>query len=136
MRTREPVTAELLDIPMSALIDVVFLLLVYFVLTQTQQMLEAHLAVTLPSPDRPTRPPPFVPQPFLELQVRPGQVLLQGVPRSLSTIRADLATLARFDPEQAVIIKSHVMAKTEELVAVLDLCKGVGLTRLSLMTLK
>ena len=41
---------EQAEVPMSSMIDVVFLLLIYFIITQKEQISEAHLAVNLPTP--------------------------------------------------------------------------------------
>lgn len=125
---------ELIQVPMSSMIDVVFLLLIYFIVTQKDEISEAHLAVNLPSPSmtESTEKPP----PILELEVHPGRVLLQRVPRSLDTIKERLTYLAELDRDQTVMVKTSVMARAEELVAVLDICRGAGLSKLNVVTLK
>ena len=123
-----------MEVPMSSMIDVVFLLLIYFIVTQKDEIMEAHLAVNLPSPNQNSTSE--VKPKLLELEVHPGQVMLQGVPRSLDMIKETLTYLAKLDPDQTVIVKTSVMAKTEELVSVLDLCKGVGLRKLNVVTLQ
>ena len=60
------------DVPMSAMIDVVFLLLIYFIVTYKEEIPEAHLAINLPQP---TPPPKIIkePPPLLKLKfVRPN----------------------------------------------------------------
>lgn len=122
------------EIPMSSMIDVVFLLLIYFIVTQKEELSEAHLAVNLPSPNS-AQQTDIKPR-LLEIEVHPGQIFLQGAPRSLEEIRGTLERLAALDPEQTVMVKTSVMARTEELVQVLDLCKGVGLSKLNVVTLQ
>lgn len=119
---------------MSSMIDVVFLLLIYFIVTQKEEISEAHLAVNLPSPN-PSRQAEAKPK-LLELEVHPGQVMLQGAPRSAEIIEQTLGDLAKLDAEQTVIIKVSQMARNGELVSVLDLCKGVGFSKLNVVTLK
>jgi len=125
---------QVVQIPMASMIDIVFLLLIYFIVTHRDEKTEAHLAVNLPSPN--AAPTTEVKPRLLELEVHPGQVLLQGAPRSLDQIRETLAYLAKLDPEQTVMVKTSVMARTAELVSVLDLCKGVGLEKLNVVTLQ
>jgi biopolymer transport protein ExbD len=125
---------QMVEVPMSSMIDVVFLLLIYFIVTQKPEISEAHLAVNLPSPD--AAPTTDVKPRLLELEVHPGQVFLQGAPRPMDRIRETLAYLAKLDPDQTVMVKTSVMARTEELVNVLDLCRGVGLTKLNVVTLQ
>ena len=127
-------TGDSAEVPMSSMIDVVFLLLIYFIVTQKDEISEAHLAVNLPSPN-PAQQTDVKPK-LLELEVHPGRVLLQGVQKPLSQIRETLAYLAKLDSEQTVIVKTSEMAKTGELVTVLDLCKGVGLSKLNVVTLQ
>jgi len=126
--------AESLQIPMSSMIDVVFQLLIYFIVTSTREIPEAHLAVNLPTPS--TTSSTKIKPKLLELQVMPGQVMLQGTPRSPEMIKENLTALAKLDAEQTVIVKVSPLARTEELVRVLDLCRGVGLTKLNVVTLR
>ena len=123
-----------IEIPMSSMIDVVFLLLIYFIVTQKEEISEAHLAVNLPSPNAAQQTD--VKPKLLEIEVHPGQVMLQGAPRSVEMIKQTLAHLAKLDSEQTVIVKVSQMARTQELVGVLDLCKGVGFSKLNVVTLK
>ena len=126
--------ADVLTFPMAPMLDVVFQILIYFVFTFRVDLPEAHLAVNLPSPGAvaSNRPRPKL----LELQVMPGEVLLQGTPRSLEMITETLAYLAKLDPDQTVIVKVSTKAVAEELVRVLDTCRGVGLTKLNVVTLR
>lgn len=118
---------------MAPMIDVVFQLLIYFILTFREELPEAHLAVNLPSPAAAASATDIR---LLELQVEPGQVLLMGTPRSLETIREKLEHLGRLDPEQTVLVKVNPLARTEELVRVLDMCKVANLTKLNVVTLR
>ena len=131
----KPISTRTIDVPMAAMIDVVFLLLIYFIVTQKDELSEAHLAVNLPTP---TPPPEQVepPPPVLELEVHPGRVLLHGNQLPMEQITDMLAHFAKLDPEQTVIVKTSLMAQTRELVSVLDLCKGVGFYKLNVVTLK
>ena len=122
------------EVNMSSMIDVVFLLLIYFVVTQKEEISEAHLAVNLPSPNAAAQND--VKPKLLELEVHPGRVLLQGRAHSISKIKETLSYLAKLDPDQTVIVKTSLMARTGELVQVLDLCKGVGLSKLNVVTLR
>lgn len=133
--SKRRITSESLAIPMSSMIDVTFLLLIYFIITQREEIPEAHLAVNLPSPNQPQQPSDEKPN-LLEIEVHPGQVYLKKVPQSLEQLQEMLAKMAAYDAEQTVIIKTSVLAQTQELVRVLDLCKGLGLTKLNVMTLK
>jgi biopolymer transport protein ExbD len=117
------------------MIDVTFLLLIYFIVTKREDIPEAHLAVNLPSgraaPAKSDERPNL-----LEIEVHPGQVYLKKMPQTMAQLQDMLAKMAAYDSEQTVIVKTSVLAQTRELVTVLDLCKGLGLTKLNVMTLK
>jgi len=129
------ISSEALAIPMSSMIDVTFLLLIYFIVTKREEIPEAHLAVNLPSPNAHATKVDEKPN-LLEIEVHPGQFYLKKTPQTLPQLEAMLAKLAAYDPDQTVIIKTSLKAQTQELVQVLDLCKGLNLTKLNVMTLK
>ena len=119
--------------PMSPMIDVVFLLLIYFIVTYREIIPEAHLAVNLPS-GKPTEQEQQV-EP-LTVEVHPGEYRLNNKTFSLPTIEKMLGRLAEANPELTVIIKVRKSAKTSRLVKLLDTCKGVGLENLNVLTFK
>lgn len=124
---------ETLAVPMSSMIDVVFLLLIYFIVTQKEEITEAHLAVNLPSPGS-SKTTETKPQ-LLEIEVYDGRIALRG------KVMPDDATFASLmnnfrDPELTVMIKVSVGARAKDLVKVLDYCQGAGLTKLNVVTLR
>jgi len=135
LRTARKRGTQALNVPMSSMIDVVFLLLIYFIVTQKEEVPEAHLAVNLPSPNQTQQQPQTKPN-LLEIEVHPGQVYIQGAPRSFEIVERTIRSLAKLDPEQTVLIKVNQMARAGDLVRVLDLCRGAGLTQLNVVTLK
>ena len=124
-----------INLPMAPMLDVVLQILVFFVVTYRSTMPEAHLEVNLPSPGgraaKDARPPAV-----LEVKVLPGQVLLQGIPRDPEAMKEMLIQIGKLDPNQTVLIKTDRLARTEELVRVLDICRGAKLTKLNLLTLR
>lgn len=134
-KRRKKAVSAAVQIPMSSMIDVVFLLLIYFIVTQKDELSEAHLAVNLPSP-QPSQEKPDEKPNLLEIEVHPGRITLRQRPMTLAQLAETLTALTAMDTEQTVIVKTSVMAQAQELVQVLDLCKGLNLNRLSVMTLK
>lgn len=122
-----------MQVPMTPMLDVVFQLLVFFILTFKEPTAEAHLQVNLPSPGAGK---PAKALQVLELKVFPGQVFLQGVPRSVETVKEQLEYIGKLDRDQTVLIKTSPLAKANELITVLDLCQAAGLTKLNVVTLR
>lgn len=123
------------EVPMSAMIDVVFLLLIYFIVTYKEEIPEAHLAIKLPQ-DAPISETIKIPPPPLEIQIYPTQYFLRGKAMSLARLEGILTEMARIDPELTVVVKVNQRTKTKNLVGVLDICKNVNLTDLNVVALK
>ncbi len=122
--------------PISAMIDVIFLMLIFFLLTYKPAFLEAYAAVKHPGP--PNEPPPiYRPQPVtLDVAVLPGEYRLENRRMSLIRIRDWLLGRASLDPETTIKIKVSPEATEGELVAVLDMCHDLQLRNLHVLTLK
>ena len=135
---RKKSLGDRIDIPMSAMIDVVFLLLIYFIVTYQEEIPEAHLQVNLPAPDAVERDPEDIPDPPLSLTVLPRQYLVEGRAMEPERIRRYLAGLAQqAGPENVtVLINTHVTAPTRNLIEILDICRSVQITRLNVMTIE
>jgi biopolymer transport protein ExbD len=125
---------EQLAVPMSSMIDIVFLLLIYFIVTAREEISEAHLAVNLPSPGA-AKTSDVKPK-MLEIQVHAGKFRLQGAEKPLEEIAATLKYLGSLDPDQTVIVQVSLNARATDLVTALDLCRDAGLEKLNVMTLK
>lgn len=125
---------EQAQVPMSSMIDVVFLLLIYFIVTQKDEVSEAHLAVNLPTPnvaEKRDEPPPRP----IEIAVFADRIQIQGRTMTPERIVELLEPRAKEDPDLTVMIKTSTKARTKNLVAVLDLCQSIGLTKLNVVTL-
>lgn len=124
-----------IEVPMSSMIDVVFLLLIYFIVTYKEEIPEAHLAVNLPQPNPAPPPPNFIPPPLLEIEIHPGAFLLRGREMSLERIESVLRNMAEQGEDLTVIIKVNQRALTKNLVAILDICQSANLKSLNVVTL-
>lgn len=119
---------------MASMIDVVFLLLIYFLVTAERELPEAHLTVNLPS-QKSAPAEERIPK-VLEIEIYPTEIFLQGAPRSMAFIKDTLSYFAELEADQTVLIKVSPDAQAHQLVEVLDLCNGVGLSNLNLVSLE
>jgi biopolymer transport protein ExbD len=122
--------------PMSSMIDVVFLLLIYFVVTQKPIISEAHLAVNLPTPN--SQQPPSDEEPPIEIRIRirPDSYSLQGRKIDMDSLRSELASYgAKKDAKYSIMIETHIFSHNQQLVNVLDACSASSLTNLNILTL-
>ena len=142
--------------PLSSMIDVVFLLLIFFLVTQKPITEEVMINVELPAPDMSTlSADPLIPitidvdkysrDNIDEIDARlaalgdnddPNDVLKDerlyysfngSAPMEVSRLRERLAAVAAADANSTIIIKCDPNVKYRKLIRVLDLCSELGL---------
>lgn len=126
--------SESLAVPMSSMIDIVFLLLIYFIVTAKEEVTEAHLAVNLPAPGS-AKASENKPK-MLEVEVRQGAYRLNGSPISNDELEGMLVTFGKNDPDMTVMVKVAEEAFATDLVTALDLCDKAGLKNLNVVSLR
>lgn len=165
-RKRKKIEGEAAEPPMAAMIDVVFLLLIYFIITQKDVIPEAHLAVNLPTPSRSNTVLDDKPL-LIELEALPpkggydryqlkppnmGRAILGRIKwgrdkdgktveiphedGQWALIKKKVAGYAKQGESITVQIKTAHLAKSRQLVKLLDLCKGNKLENLNLQAFK
>ena len=124
---------ETLAVPMSSMIDIVFLLLIYFIVTMEDEIPEAHLAINLPSPGS-KKETDSTPK-LLELQVYKNELRLRGKLMSYEEIDAFLKRFGGMDKEATVLVQVSQHARAQELVTALDLCRKHGFNNLNILSI-
>ena len=121
------------EIPMTPMIDIVFQLLVYFLVTLKPQDVIAHLDVFRPSPEA-TREETRTPPKMIRIVVFPDGYTINDRTVSLEELGRLLMKLAALDREQTIMIACTSMSRHENLIEVLDLCARAGLVNLSVIS--
>jgi biopolymer transport protein ExbD len=120
------------QIPMTALIDIVFLLLIFFLLT-TNYLATDSLPVNLPRADTAAAPH----EAFLTIGIdAQGAVYLDGKPISDKQLQRRLKTLLKNRSARPVAIRADRTVSLERVVAVLDIARSCGARQLSLIAEK
>ena len=130
-RARRQVEAT--ELNMTAMIDVVFQLLIYFVVTTHPQDVMSHLDVFRPSADPQAQkdaPPPRM----IKVAVLPEVYTINDKPVSLADLDSLLMKLASIDPTQTIMIMCSAQSRHSELVRVLDICAKSGMKNLSVVS--
>ncbi len=118
---------------MAPMIDVVFQLFIYFIMTMHPVDIFTHLNVSRPAEDRSVEARPNIN--LLRINIFPnGRYSLNEAPMTLAGMERTLKKLADSDPNQTLLIVSSIKAKHEQLIKVLDLCTKVGLANLSILS--
>lgn len=122
------------EIPMTPMIDVVFLLLIYFVMTMEPPDVFANLNVFTPSPDSP--PPkekPEEPPEVIKIGVFSDGYQFDGVTVTEVTLQRYLGKIGAVNKNTTVMILCASDSSHGSLVRLLNNCAKFGLTNLSVM---
>jgi biopolymer transport protein ExbD len=125
---------------MTPMIDVVFQLLIFFIVTLKQEDILARLEVARPAPD-PNAKKEEQPEDLLNIQVyNPRRLggegyVLKGSRVTLKELDRQLTRLAGFSKNISVVIKCTGNSRHAELVLLLDICSKLGLQNLSVFSL-
>ena len=123
--------SSLNELNITPLLDLVFVLLVIFIITTPQMM--NNLEMTLPS----GKPPPKTnekPKINKIVVAANGQITLNEQNVTPAELKAGLQTLKAADPELKVVVKGADEADYQHMVAVLDVLQQLDITKVGLAT--
>ena len=121
------------ELEMTAMIDVVFQLLVFFIFAIKVEDILSHLDVSRPAPD-PTAKEEQV-QDLLTIIVHKDGFVLKGRPITLGQLDRRLSRIASYSTNISVIIKCTADSQHQRLVQLLDLCAKARLSNLSVFSM-
>jgi len=124
---------EGVDINLTPIIDMVFLLLIFFLVATKFSDLERDVRV-LPPSSRSARPVTAIPQELVINVTSEGKLLIAGTEISNDDLDRLLAAAVARNPGQSVIIRGDKRAILQAAVNVLDLCERHGIARTFLTT--
>jgi biopolymer transport protein ExbD len=119
------------ELNITPLLDLVFVLLVIFIITTPQMM--NNLEMTLPSPKP---PPPSNEKPKIsKINVAAdGQITLNEQHVTVPELKAGLQTLKTADPDLKVVVKGADEADYQNMISVLDTLQQLNITKVGLAT--
>lgn len=119
------------DINITPLLDLAFVLLLIFIITRP--MLEQSLPLQLPQGGSPGEN--ISPRDKLTVEVTAaGNYRLNGRSVNLSQMEGQLLNAFKSNPKSVVILRVDENGKNKDSLAVLDLCRKRGITRVSFPT--
>jgi len=117
---------------MAPMIDVVFQLLIFFIVTTRKEDLISNMMVNRPQPD--TKVVEKIPD-MLEITVFDKGYVIDRVPYSLRTVEPKLTQLAGASRDLSVVVKCTMDSPHSGLIDLLDLCYKLKLTKISVFSL-
>jgi biopolymer transport protein ExbD len=119
---------------MTPMIDVVFQLLIFFVVTLKQEDILAKLSAARPAPNTDTTVRDNPPE-LINVIVAPQGFIFNGRPMRLPELDRGIERLAGYSKTAMVIIKCTADSPHAMLIQVLDVCNKHGMTNLSIFSM-
>ena len=126
-QTRAPALA------LTSMLDVIFLLLCFFVTVSVFSQWESEISIKLPA-SRTSEQPERLPGEIIINLSKEGVVKVNGSVMPLPELKTRLAKVAKFYPGQPVIIRADRDTRYESLVEVMDTCREADVWNFSLAT--
>ena len=118
---------------LTSMLDVIFLLLCFFVTVSVFSQWESEISIKLPNAATAEAPERLPGEIVINLS-QAGLVTVNGKALGLDELKGRLARLAKFYPGQPVIIRADRDTKYESLVKVIDTCRAADVWNFSLAT--
>lgn len=121
-------------IPMAPLIDIVFMILVFFMVTSVYSTMESEIDITLPTADSSQVSDRMQGEIFINLR-EDGTIVMNQREVDLDELEATLKRVAEYFPGGAVIIRGDRNANLGRAIAILDKCKNADIQNVSFAAL-
>lgn len=122
-------------LPLAAMVDVLFLLLIFFMTASVFREQELQIDVALPAADTAAPGEQGGTQVVISL-TEDGRVFLGARELTEQELALTLAQLAQQYPDEAVVIRGDQLSKYGQAVHLMDLAKDAGFTNVTLATVK
>ena len=118
---------------LTSMLDVIFLLLCFFVTVSVFSQWESEISIKLPNA-KTAEAPERLPGEIIVNLAKDGAISVNSVGHSLEELGARLAKVAKFYPGQPVIIRADKEVRYEPLVKLIDTCRASDIWNFSLAT--
>ncbi|OAB61104.1 hypothetical protein AY599_14200 [Leptolyngbya valderiana BDU 20041] len=112
-------------IEMTPIIDMVFLLLIFFLVATTYQQSERELAIALPEAEAAGPITTMLREIIINVDAT-GQIIVGGQTLELEELRSLVADAVRVNPDQKVSVRGDKDISYGAIARVLDVCKAAG----------
>ena len=118
---------------LTSMLDVIFLLLCFFVTVSVFSQWESEISIKLPNA-KTAETPERLPGEIIVNLSKDGKISVNSVALTLGDLCARLSKVAKFYPGQPVIVRADKEVRYETLVELIDMCRAAGIWNFSLAT--
>ena len=134
MKFEVPVRRGAPALAMTSMLDVIFLLLCFFVTVSVFSQWENEISIKLPNAATAEQPERLPGEIVINI-ARDGSIRVNGMELTHEELGSRLAKVAKFYPGQPVILRADARTSYESLVKVVDTCRAADVWNFSLATL-
>ncbi len=120
---------------LAPMIDVVFLLLIFFIVTYQLSDYETELDVSVPTAEEGATSPRHHLEQVINIRTD-GTIILEKQVYTLDELQAKMERLARVNKNQPIRIRGDGDTKYQDIVHVIDRCRKAGIWNVSFATQK
>ena len=124
---------EHIEIQMTSMMDCIFLMLIFFLVSSQLKKVEKELPIELPRATT-TRDVKSTPDLITVSVNAKGELFVNSKPVGDAGLKNALANAAKENPDRRIRINGDVFAPFRSIVQVLDTCQGEGLTVVGIHT--
>ena len=133
MNFRAKLRTEPVGFQLAPMIDVVFLLLCFFMTSQLFAQWEQEIGISLPTASTAVTPRRLPGEVILNI-TREGDVVINGQVLTPARLSSQLARLSSMFPGQPIVIRADRQTAYDHIIRVLDLCRQADIWNISFAT--
>lgn len=133
MKFQSQFGSERTGIQLAPMIDVVFLLLIFFIVLWNYARFETEIDISVPAASAGENPERAIGEIVVNVK-KEGGIIIEGIERTeLETLEMFKSIVAAY-PDQALILRGDKEASFDHIVKVLNLCKEANIWNISFAT--
>ncbi|MDD2455429.1 MAG: biopolymer transporter ExbD [Kiritimatiellae bacterium] len=118
---------------MTAMMDVIFLLLCFFIATSVFSQWEYEIDITLPSAQS-GKVPDRLPGEIIINIAKDGRIAINQQDMTLAALKTRLDRLSKYFPGQPVVLRADKETRYDDLIKVIDTCRKADIWNFSMAT--
>ena len=133
MNFRKKNRSTLPSFQMTSMMDIIFLMLFFFITTSVFSQWEYEIDISLPSAQS-GKVPDRLPGEIIINVAKDGRVSVNQQDLTLDALKSRLDRLARYFPGQPVVLRADKETRYESLIKVVDTCRKADIWNFSMAT--
>ena len=133
MNFRKQAEPKVLGFLIAPMVDILLVVLVFFIVTWNFALSENELDVRVPTATKANEAQPYVGQVVINIAAN-GTVIVNRQPKSSQELLELLKKLSQLYPDQAVIVRGDQGVEYKHIVDVLDICRQADIWNVAFAT--